>query len=306
MHRDLPPTRFVRANGIELAYDSFGDSAAQPLLLIAGLGTQMIMWDETFCERLAARGYRVIRFDNRDVGRSTWFPQAGEPDLPALMRRSQAGQPIGGASVPYMLADMAADAVGLLDALDITSAHVMGMSMGGAIGQEVALRYPKRTRTLVSIMATSGAPGLPPPRPAALSMLMTPTPVDREGYMQRHLDAMKTLRGGIFPEEEKYDVPRAARAFERGVNPDGYARQLAAIIASGSRKERLALLRTPTLVVHGDRDPLVPIECGMDVAHTVPYARMVTVRGMGHALPRSAWPQVIDAIAEHSVWTEWR
>lgn len=301
---ELPETRFARTNGIELAYDSFGDAAAQPLLLVMGLGTQMIAWDEAFCEQLAARGYHVIRFDNRDIGLSTRFTQAGLPDIKALMMRGLANRPVDPASVPYTLADMAADTVGLLDALGIPDAHVVGMSMGGAIAQEIALRYPKRVRTLVSIMATSGAPGLPPPQLAAMTVLMTPTPTDRAGYIERHLHVMKVLRGGIFPEEERHDARRAARAFDRGVNPAGYARQLAAIIASGSRKERLASLRTPTLVIHGDRDPLVPIECGKDVAQTVPGAHMLTIRGMGHALPRSAWPQVIDAIVEHAVWTE--
>src|SRR5690606_22300231 len=150
-----------------------------------------------------------------------------------------AGQAIDPSSVPYTLADMADDAVGLLDALGIGSAHVVGASMGGAIAQEMALRHPARVRTLVSIMATSGAPGLPPPRDEALALLMTPTPTDRDGYVERHLRAMKVLRGGAFPEEEALDPARATRTFERGLNPPGYARQLAAIIASGSRRERL-------------------------------------------------------------------
>lgn len=301
---ELPETRFARANGIELAYDSFGDAAAQPLLLVMGLGTQMIAWDEAFCEQLAARGYHVIRFDNRDIGLSTRLAHAGLPNIRALMMRSLANKVVDSASVPYTLADMAADTVGLLDALNIPNTHVVGMSMGGAIAQEIALRHPQRVRTLVSIMATSGAPGLPPPQVAALSMLLTPTPTDRAGYIERHLQVMKLLRGGIFLEEEKSDAQRAARAFDRGLHPAGYVRQLAAIIASGSRKERLASLRTPTLVIHGDRDPLVPIECGQDVAQTVPGACMLTIRGMGHTLPRAAWPKIIDAIAEHAVWTD--
>jgi pimeloyl-ACP methyl ester carboxylesterase len=182
---------------------------------------------------------------------------------------------------------------------------VVGASMGGAIGQEIALRYPKRVRTLVSIMSTSGAPGLPPPKPDALSVLMTPTPMDRAGYVERYRKVMKVLRGpGAFPEEESLDGARAERAFERGVNPAGYARQLAAIIASGSRRERLASLKTPTLVLHGNADPLVPIECGADVARAVPGARMVTIDGMGHALPKSTWPAIVEAIAEHAVWTD--
>ena len=297
----VPETRFARANGIELAYDTFGDAAAQPLLLIMGLGTQMIAWDEAFCSRLAARGYHVIRFDNRDIGLSTKFSEAGVPDIGKLLMRAMAGQPAGDVKVPYTLADMALDAVGLLDALGIGSAHVVGASMGGAIAQEIALRHPKRVRTLVSIMSTSGAPGLPPPKPDALALLMTPAPTDRAGYLERYLRMMRILRAGEFPDEEALDPARAARTYERGLNPAGYARQLAAIIASGSRKEALASLRVPTLVIHGNVDPLVPIECGIDVARSVPGARMVTIEGMGHALPASSWPPIIDAIGEHAV-----
>ncbi len=269
-----------------------------------GAGHADDAWDEVFCERLAARGYRVIRFDNRDIGQSTHLAAAGLPDIGKLLAQALAGLPIHAASVPYTLADMAQDTVGLLDALGIESAHVVGASMGGAIAQEVALRHPKRVRTLVSIMATSGAPDLPPPRPEALQVLLTPAPTDRAGYVARHRQVMKVLRAGSDPHEEALDAPRAERAFERGLNPPGYARQLAAILASGSRRQRLASLRTPTLVIHGDADPLVPIECGRDVARHVAGARMVTIPRMGHALPKSAWTPIIDAIAEHAVWTD--
>lgn len=305
MHREFPPTLRARSNGIELAYDSFGDARAQPLILIMGLGTQMIAWDEAFCEQLAGRGYRVIRFDNRDIGQSTRLDHAGLPDVGKLLMQAMAGQPVDAAKVPYTLADMADDTIGLLDALDIDTAHVVGASMGGAIAQEIALRHPKRARTMTAIMASSGAPGLPPPKPEALSFLLTPSPTDRAGYIERHRQLMRVLRGpGDFADEERLDAARATRAFERGLNPAGYARQLAAIIASGSRKERLGDVRTPTLVIHGDNDPLVPIECGIDIARSVPGARMVTVAGMGHALPRVTWTPIVDAIAEHAVWTD--
>lgn len=304
MHRETPPTLFATANGMTLAYDSFGDSSAQPLILIMGLGTQMIAWDEAFCEQLAARGYRVIRFDNRDIGQSTHLTAAGLPDIGKLLGQALAGQPVEAASVPYTLADMAQDTVSLLDHLGIDSAHIVGASMGGAIAQEIALRHPKRVRTLVSIMATSGASDLPPPTPEALQVLLTPTPLDRAGYVARYQQVMKVLRAGGDAQEEALDAPRAERAFARGLNPAGYARQLAAILASGSRRERLAALRTPTLVIHGDADPLVPIECGMDVTRQVPGARMVTIPHMGHALPKSSWTPIVEAIAEHAVWTD--
>ncbi len=300
MNPEPPPTLHIRANGIDLAYDSFGDPAGRPLLLIMGLGTQMIAWDEAFCAQLAARGLRVIRFDNRDIGRSTWFADAGIPDIGRLLMQALAGAPVDAAGIRYTLADMADDAVGLLDALGIPSAHIVGASMGGAIAQEIALRHPARVRTLVPIMATSGAPGLPPPQPAAMQVLLTPAPTERSAYVERYRNVMKVLRAGDFPDEEAQDDARAQRAFERGVNPAGVARQLAAIIVSGSRRERLPGVSAPTLVIHGDADPLVPIECGRDIARGVPGAAMVTVPGMGHALPRSAWPQIVDSIAAHA------
>lgn len=300
MSSDFPPTLHVAANGIELAYDRFGDPAAPALLLIMGLGTQMIAWDEAFCGQLAGHGYHVIRFDNRDIGLSTKFDEAGVPDVGKLMMQALMGSLPDARSVPYTLADMAADATGLLDALGIERAHVVGASMGGMIAQEIAMRSPQRARSLVSIMSTTGAPGLPTPEPAAMQALLGPTPTDRDGYIDRYLKIMKILRAGDFPDEEALDPQRGLRAFERSVNPTGVARQLAAIIASGSRRERLAGVRTPTLVIHGDRDPLVPIECGRDVARSVPGARMVTIAGMGHALPRAAWPQVVDAIVTHA------
>lgn len=301
MNPTISPTCFAKANGIELAYDSFGDPTDPPVLLIMGLGTQMIAWNVAFCGRLADYGYHVIRFDNRDIGQSTHFGDAGVPDVGKLLGQAMAGQPVGAESVPYTLADMAADSVGLLDSLGIASAHIVGASMGGAIAQEIALRSPSRVRTLVSIMSTSGAPGLPPPEPQALALLLAPSPTDRAGYIERHQRMMKILRAGVHPDEEALDAQRAALAFERGHNPPGHARQLAAIIASGSRRERLAALRTPTLVIHGNRDPLVPIGCGIDVARSVPGARMVTIDGMGHALPAVTWPPIIDAIAAHAV-----
>ena len=299
MMRTIPPTLRAQANGIELAYDSFGDPADPALLLIMGLGTQMIAWDEAFCEQLAERGLRVIRFDNRDIGQSTWLDAAGVPDVGKLLMQALAGQPVPAGSVPYTLADMAADTVGLLDAIGVDRAHIVGASMGGAIGQEIALRHGERVHTLVSIMSTTGEPGLPPPTPDAMAVLMSPTPTDRSAYVERFLRVMKVLRAGNHPDEEALDPQRAERAFERGVNPAGTARQLAGIIASGGRRERLRALRTPTLVIHGDRDPLVPIDCGIDVARSVPAARMVTIEGMGHALPRRTWQPIVDAIAEH-------
>jgi pimeloyl-ACP methyl ester carboxylesterase len=289
---------FVRANGIEICYDTFGDPGAAPLVLIMGLAAQMIAWDDEFCGSLAARGYRVIRFDNRDVGLSTKLAQCGKPDVVALLQRVSKGEPI---DAPYTLRDMAKDTVGLLDALDLERAHIVGASMGGAIGQTLAIHHPERMRTLTSIMSTTGDPSVPPPTPAALAVLLAPRPVDREAYFKSYLQTWSVLRGPGFPLDEARDLERAAKNFERGLSPDGVARQLAAIIASGSRKDALRAVKVPTLVIHGDADPLVRVEGGIDTANTIPGAKLTIIKRMGHALPISMWPEIIDAIASHAI-----
>jgi pimeloyl-ACP methyl ester carboxylesterase len=287
----------VRANGIELHYDTFGDEGAPPVVLIMGLASQMIAWDEAFCGALAARGFRVIRFDNRDVGLSSRLDHLGVPNVALLMLGRVAGQATPAA---YTLSDMARDVVGLLDALGIDMAHVVGASMGGAIAQTMAIEQPQRLRSLCSIMATSGDQSLPPPTPEALQLLMMPTPTDEAGYTRRYLQIIRVLRGPGFPLDEARDPERAAQNFARGVYPPGAARQLVAILASGSRKAALAHVRVPTLVIHGDADPLVRVECGIDVARTVPGAELVIIEGMGHALPITMWPRIIEAIASHA------
>jgi pimeloyl-ACP methyl ester carboxylesterase len=195
---------------------------------------------------------------------------------------------------------MARDVVGLFDALDIDAAHVVGASMGGAIAQTLAIEHPQRLRSLTSIMASSGDPSLPPPTPEALQLLLTPTPTDQAGYCRRYVQTWKVLRGPGFPQDEARDPERAAQTFARGVYPPGVARQIAAILASGSRKAALASVRAPTLVIHGDADPLVPVACGIDVADTVPGAQRLIIKGMGHALPITLWPRIVDAIATHA------
>ena len=290
-------TRRAGANGIELAYDSFGERSRTPLLLVMGLGTQMIGWDDEFCAALAERGHWVVRFDNRDVGESTRLDQLGVPDIGAMIQASMAGQPV---DAPYRLSDMADDAFGLLDALGADEAHVVGASMGGAIAQEMAMRRPARVRTLTSIMASSGAPNLPPPTAEALQMLLTPTPTEYDAYLVRYRQTWRVLRGVGFPLDEARDEARAQRAYARGLSPAGTARQLAAIIASGSRKAGLQTLHTPTLVIHGDADPLVPLAHGLDVAASVPGAKRLVIARMGHALPIGMWPQIVDAIAAHA------
>ena len=292
------PPAFARANGLDICYDTFGDPAAPPLLLIMGLNSQMIAWDDEFCSELARRGYRVIRFDNRDIGLSTRFDSAGVPDVSAAFMTVMQGKSI---DAPYRLSDMAADSVGLLDALGIDKAHVVGASMGGAIAQTMAIEHPSRLRTLTSIMVTTGAPGLPPPTADALAVLFKAPAADQAAYFESYAQTWKVLRAGSFPLDEARDLARAGQTWARGLNPAGSARQLVAILASGSRKQALAAVRVPTLVLHGDADPLVPLACGVDTAESVPGAKLVVIKGMGHALPISMWPQIIDAIAAHAV-----
>jgi pimeloyl-ACP methyl ester carboxylesterase len=292
------PPAFADANGLKLCYDTFGEASAPPLLLIMGLAAQMVAWDDEFCTLLAERGFRVIRFDNRDIGLSSRIESAGVPDVSAAFMSAMQGKPI--TSPPYLLTDMAADAIGLLDALEIPSAHVVGASMGGAIAQTLAIHHPERLRTLTSIMATTGEPGLPPPTAEALAVLFKPTPTDQAGYFDSYVQTWKVLRAGSFPLDEARDLARAGQNFARGLNPAGVARQMVAILASGSRKQALGAVRVPTLVIHGDIDPLVPLACGLDTAESVPGAKLLVVSGMGHALPISKWPQIVDAIAAHA------
>ena len=285
------------ANGIELVYDTFGDPAAPPLVLIMGLASQMIAWDEEFCAQLAARGYWVIRFDNRDIGLSTRFESSGVPDVMALLQSVMFGKPV---EAPYTLRDMADDVVGLFDALDISTAHIVGASMGGAIAQELAIHYPDRLRTMTSIMSSTGEPDLPPPTPEALKVILTPAPTDPAAYFESYARTWQVLRGPGFALDAARDPERAQRTFQRGLNPAGAARQLAAIWASGGRKKALRSVRVPTLVIHGDADPLVAVAGGVATADAIPGAKLLIIEGMGHALPISMWPKIINAIAQHA------
>ena len=287
----------ARANDIEIAYETFGDPSSKPMLLIMGLGFQMIVWDDEFCTQLATRGYWVIRFDNRDIGLSTRFDEAHVPNISALLKSQEQGEAV---HVPYILSEMADDVIGLLDALGIESAHVVGLSMGGMIGQIMAAKFPERIHTLTSVMSSTGDPELPPPKPEALSVLLTPLPTDRAGYIERCVRIWSVLSGPKFPVDETRVRKWAGQSHDRGLNPAGFARQFAAIIASGSRKEMLKSVTIPTMVLHGDADPLVPVECGIDTANAVPGARLVIIEGMGHALPETLWPRVIDAIEHHA------
>jgi pimeloyl-ACP methyl ester carboxylesterase len=283
----------AQANGIELEYDRFGDPRDPALLLVMGLGAQMIFWEEEFCDALARRGRHVVRFDNRDVGLSTKLEGAATPTVMEAMAAVASGKPI---QAPYTLLDMADDAAGLLDALELSAADVVGASMGGMIAQLLAVRHPARVRTLTSIMSSTGAPDLPPAKPEAMQILLTPAPTDREGNIERALHANRVIGSPGFPFDEARIRGRAARAYDRGFYPAGMARQMIAVLATGSRREAVRGVRAPTLVIHGTDDALVPVEAGIDTAKSIPGAELLLIEGMGHDLPRGAWPKIIDAI----------
>ncbi|MBR0694524.1 alpha/beta fold hydrolase [Bradyrhizobium lablabi] len=291
------PPQIIRANGIDICYEIFGDAGSEPLLLIMGLGAQMILWDDDFCRQLAARGFRVIRFDNRDIGKSSRMTGGKRLTAFELLKLRFLKIPV---AAPYKLIDMAKDTVGLMDALGIKSAHLVGASMGGMIAQEIAISFPERVRSLTSIMSTTGNPKVPGPTREAAAMLMAPPPATKEEFFERFAQTWKILRAGSFPEDEALDPERARRIFERGLNPAGVGRQFRAILASGSRKARLGGVRAPALVIHGTVDPLVRPEGGKDTAASIPGAKLLMIEGMGHALPMPMWPQVIDAIDRHA------
>jgi pimeloyl-ACP methyl ester carboxylesterase len=297
------PPQIARANGIDLCYETFGKDDAEPLLLIMGLGAQMILWDDEFCQQLASRGFRVIRFDNRDIGKSSKLT-GGKPLKPLeLLKLRFLKIPV---EAPYRLRDMAEDTIGLMDALGIRSAHLVGASMGGMIAQEIAILFPQRVRSLTSIMSTTGNPKVPPPTREASAMLMAPPPATKEEFLTRFAQTWKVLRVGSFPLDEAKDRERAERVFARGLNPAGVGRQLRAILASGNRKERLRTVKAPTLVIHGTVDPLVRPEGGKDTAASIPGAKLMMVDGMGHAIPIPMWPEIIDAIDQHAHGTKAR
>lgn len=280
----------LNANGIEIEYETFGESDAPPVLLIMGLGAQLLSWDEEFCGRLAGRGFHVIRYDNRDAGLSTKMESAGEPDLLAAF---------GGNPDPaYRLEDLADDAVGVLDALGIGTAHVVGASMGGFIAQLVAINHPDRVLSLTSIMSGPGGRDGVAPKPEGAEVLMTVPPSTREARIEHGVWIRRVLTGPGDAFDLDAETRRVSRAYDRAYYPVGTGRQLVAILAAEGRLEKLSGVRVPTLVIHGVDDVLVPVENGRSVAAAIPGARLLELDGMGHDLPKRVWPQVVDAIDE--------
>jgi pimeloyl-ACP methyl ester carboxylesterase len=289
------------ANHILIEYETMGKPSSPPILLIIGLGAQLIYWDEEFCKQIAEAGLYVIRYDNRDAGLSTKFDEAGVPDIMGIVSKMMSGQKV---TPPYTIEDMAADAVGLLDALKIDKAHICGMSMGGMIAQSLAIHYPQRVLSLTSIYSTTGNPHLPQPKPEVMKLLLTPPPQEREAFIRFHLNLFRTLTGPRFGFDEEWVRKLMAHEFDRAFCPQGTARQLAAIMTQSNRKAALQGVKLPTLVIHGDADPLVSVEAGRDTANAVPGAELKIMQGMGHDLPHGeAWYQIANHIIAHTKTT---
>ena len=287
----------VNANNIEIHYETFGDPSAKPLLLIMGFGSQLIHWDEEFCEMLAKRGHYVIRYDNRDVGLSTKIDEAGTPDFLKAISSFQKGEKV---QAPYTMDDMADDAVGLLDALKISSAHICGCSMGGVIAQYIAINHPSRVLSLTSMMSTTGNPDLPPLNPEAMKLFLLPVPSKRDAYIKDYVKREKVMYGPIIPLDEERRRLYAAKAYDRCFYPQGNTRQIMALLTSGNRKPALASVKIPTLVIHGGNDPLVSLEAGKDTAEAIPGAELLIIDGMGHSLPPETWSQIVDGISRNT------
>ena len=280
----------IPVNDIEICYESFGEPDAPPLLLVMGLGAQMTLWSPGFVSELLDRGFRVIRFDNRDAGLST-KTDGPPPDVMAMYAAFAAGQPI---EAPYTLSLLAADAVGLLDALEIPAAHIVGASMGGMIVQTMAIEHPDRVLSLTSIMSTTGHTEVGQPDPEAMMALLSPVPEGRAAAIEATLNTSRLIAGDLFDEAESRRI--ATESYDRCFHPAGTMFQIAAIASSGDRTTGLEQLDVPTLVIHGRQDPLVTLSGGEATAKAVPGADLLVFGLMGHDLPRRYWPQMADAI----------
>lgn len=284
------PEQIARVGGIDIAYETFGDDSDPALLLIMGLGTQMLGWDARFCRLLAERGFHIVRFDNRDVGRSSHIEGAPAPRPLAALRGDLS-------SAGYTLSDMAGDGVGLLDHLGIERAHLVGASMGGMIAQTITIERPERVLSLTSLYSTTGEQDKGQPRDEALPVLLRPAPAGREEYADYVIEIVRVIGSPAYPPDEEHVREYARLAFDRAApDPRGVGRQLMAILASGDRTARLRELDVPAVVIHGEDDPLITISGGEATAAAIPGAEFIRVPGMGHDLPPELWPRLADAI----------
>lgn len=281
---------FTDIDGLTLCYETTGDPADPPLLLIHGHGAQLIAWREELVESLAALGLFTIRFDNRDAGLSTHLGDLGVPDVFAIASGDRS-------TMPYSIESMADDAAGLLDALDVGPAHILGVSMGGMIAQAFAIRHAARTRSLTSVMSSPDPINVGRPTQAVLDSMLEPAPTTRDGVITAALESWRRTGSPGLGIDEAWVVDVTGRSFDRSFDPDGVARQMGAIVGSPDRRPGLAGVTVPTLVVHGAADPLVTLPGGEATAAAVPGASLLVIEGMGHDLPKVVWPQLIDAVA---------
>lgn len=288
----------ISANGIELEYETHGPHDAPAILLVHGLGAQLSLWPDALIDALVSQGFRVVRYDNRDIGLSQKFESYGVPNLPALTARIMAGEKIG---APYLLADMAADGLALAEALGASRPHVVGVSMGGMIVQQMAIQAPDRVASMTSIMSSSGRRGLPPGKPEAMKALLTPPANnERETVIAHGIALRKVIGSPAYPSSEDELRALVERNVDRSFYPQGAARQYNAILASGGRVKELPQVKAPTLVIHGAEDPVVPLPAGQDTAALVPGARLEVIQGMGHDLPKALMPRIATLIGEHA------
>lgn len=285
--------RLAPTNGIELAYQEMGDPDGEPLLMVMGLAMQMLSWDESFCALLADRGFRVIRFDNRDIGHSTKFEEAGLPKWADLLLGRRA-------TAPYLLKDMAADTAGLMDHLEIDAAHLVGVSMGGMIAQTLAIDSPERVLSMVSMMSTTGNRWLGLPSLKAFGTLFARPAKGREAAIEQVVKTFRIIGSPSYPMDEERFRELAGASYDRSHSRAGVARQLHAISASGDRTRDLHSLQVPTRVIHGDSDPLIRPAGGRATAKAIPGAKLRIVEGMGHDLPRELWPTFVDDIVANA------
>ncbi|AWW73486.1 alpha/beta hydrolase [Erythrobacter sp. KY5] len=288
----------ITANGIELCYETHGNPRDETILLVMGLGAQLAHWPIEFVEALASKGYHVVRYDNRDIGLSQKMGDAKPPKLVWQLLRKRIGFPM---AVPYTLRDMADDGIALLEALEIERAHVVGASMGGMIAQLMAIHHAERLLSLTSVMSTTGNPRLPQAEKRAIEALTAPLPsMEEEAVIEHGINIARNITGPGFPADPEARRKRVQALVQRSVYPPGLPRQLAAIIDDGDRRSRLAQVTTPTLVLHGEDDPLVKLEAGKDTAKHIPGAKLVTIPGWGHDLPLDLVDRMVDEITGHT------
>ena len=286
----------AKVNDIEIEYETFGDPNSKPLLLIAGLGSQLLAWPDYLYESLVKEGFFVIIFDNRDVGLSTKFDDAGIPDFMEIGAAHARGEK---PKVPYTLEDMASDAIGVLDALNIEKAHVFGASMGGMIAQVIGYKYPSRILTLTIMMSTTGNPALPQGKPEVLGAFFAPIPTEREAYIEEMVKRDRVLPGK-FPFDEQQSRDYRAKEYDRCFYLDGGTRQMAAMAVPGNTQPLIGSIKAPTLVIHGTEDPFYPVEVSEEIASSIPSAELMILDGLGHSFPKELMPKIIGAIAANS------